>query len=214
MLFSSSSTSVMRVMSSAYLKLLIFLPEILIPACASSSWAFHMMYSAYKLNKQADNIQPLCTPFPMWNQSAVSLSVLTVVSWPEYRFLRRQVRWSGIPIAVSFPQFVVIHTVKGLCMVNKAEEGVFLEFSSFFYDPTNVDTLISGSSAFSKSSLNIWNFTVHVTVEDLIGEITLVACEMSARVWEMHILWNYPFFGLEWIWPFQSCGYCWIFQIC
>ena len=79
-LFSSSSVSAMRVVSSPYLKLLIFLPEILIPACASSSWAFHMMYSAYKLNKQADNIQPLCTPFPMWNQSAVSLSVLTVVS--------------------------------------------------------------------------------------------------------------------------------------
>ena len=55
-------------------------------------------------------------------------------------------------------------------MVNKAEVGVFLKFYSFFYDPTNVDTLISGSSAFSKSSLNIWNFTVYIlTVEDLLG---------------------------------------------
>ena len=58
----------------------------------------------------------------------------------------------------------------------------FLEISCFFDDPVNVDNLISGSSAFSKSSLNVWNFTVHVTVEDLIGEITLVACEMSAIV--------------------------------
>ena len=100
-LFSSSSVSAMRVVSSPYLKLLIFLPEILIPACASSSWAFHMMYSSYKLNKQDDNIQPLCIPFPIWNQSVFTCSVLTVSSWPAYRFLRRQVRWSGIPISVS-----------------------------------------------------------------------------------------------------------------
>ena len=52
------------------------------------------------------------------------------------------------------------------------------------------------------------------TVEDLLGEITLVACEMSATVWEMYILWTHLSFGLDWIWPFQSCGYCWIFQIC
>ena len=84
--------------SSAYLRLLIFLLAILIPACASSSPAFHMIYSAYKLNKQGDNIQPWCIPFPIWNQSVVPWLVLTVASWPAYRFLRRQVRWSGIPI--------------------------------------------------------------------------------------------------------------------
>ena len=66
-LFSSSSLSAIRVVSSAYLRLLIFLPAILIPACASSSSAFLMMYSAYKLNKQGDNIQPWCPPFPIWN---------------------------------------------------------------------------------------------------------------------------------------------------
>ena len=82
--------------SSAYLRLLIILPAILIPACASSSPAFPMMYSAYKLNKQGDNIQPCHTPFPIWNQSIVPCLVLTVASWPAYRFLRRQVRWSGI----------------------------------------------------------------------------------------------------------------------
>ena len=147
-LFSSSSISAVRVVSFAYLRLLIFLPIILIPACASSSWAFHMMYSAYKLNKQGGNIQPLYTPFPILNQSAVPCSVLPVTSWPAYRFLRRQVRWSGIPISVSFPLFVVIHTVKGFCMVNKAEVGVFLENSCFFYDPMNVDNLIFCSSPF------------------------------------------------------------------
>ena len=142
----------MRVISSAYLSLLIFLPAILIPAFASSSWAFHMMYSAYKLNRQGANIQPLYNAFPIWNQSAFPCSVLTVASWPAYRFLRRQVRWSGIPISVSFTQFVVIHRVKGFCMVNKVEVGVSLEISYFFYDPTNVDNLISGSSVFSKTS--------------------------------------------------------------
>ena len=86
-------------MSSAYLRLLIFLPAILISACASSNPAFCMMCCAYKLNKQGDNIQPWCTAFPIWTQSVAPCPVLTVASWPEYRFLRRQVRWSGIPIS-------------------------------------------------------------------------------------------------------------------
>ena len=65
----------------------------------------------------------------------------------------------------NFPQFVVIHTVKGFGIVNKAEVDVFLELSCFFDDPTDVGNLISGSSAFSKSSLNIWKFTVHVLLK-------------------------------------------------
>ena len=77
--FSSSLLSALRVVSSAYLRLLIFLPAILISACASSSPSFHMMYSAYKLNKQGDNIQPLHTPFLIWNQS-VPCPVPTVAS--------------------------------------------------------------------------------------------------------------------------------------
>ena len=97
--FSYSSLSAIRVMSSAYLRLLIFLPAILIPACASSSPAFHMMNSAYKLNKQSDNIKPWCTPFLIWNQSFVPYPVITVAPWPAHRFHRRQVRWSGIPIS-------------------------------------------------------------------------------------------------------------------
>ena len=60
-----------------------------------------MMYSAYMLNKQGNNIQPWCTPFPILNQSVVPCPVLTVASWPAYRFLRRQVRWSVIPISLS-----------------------------------------------------------------------------------------------------------------
>ena len=94
-----SSLSAIMVVSSAYLRLLIFLLAILIQAYASSSPAFLMMYSAYKLKKPGDNIQPQCTSFPIWNQSVVPCPVLTIASWPAYRFLKRQVRWSGIPIS-------------------------------------------------------------------------------------------------------------------
>ena len=65
----------------------------------------------------------------------------------------------------NFPQFAVIHTIKGFSVVNKAEVDVFLKLSCFFCDPADVGNLISGSSAFSKSSLNIWKFTVHVLLK-------------------------------------------------
>ena len=105
---SSSLPSAIRVESSAYRRLLFHL-AILITTCDSSSLAFPMMYSAYKLNKQGDNI-PWCTLFPISNQVLVPCPVLTVASWPAHRFCRRQVRWSGIPISWRIIQFVVIHT--------------------------------------------------------------------------------------------------------
>ena len=87
MFFSSSSLSAISVVSSAYLRLLIFLLAILILACVCSGPAFLMMCRAYELNKQGDNIQPWRTPFPIGNQSVVPCPVLTVASWPTYRFL-------------------------------------------------------------------------------------------------------------------------------
>ena len=85
----------------------------------------------------------------------------------------------------NFPQFIVIHTVKGFGIVNKAETDVFLELSCFFDDPANVGNLTSGSSAFSKTSLNIWNFTVHVFLKRGLEncEDSLPVREMSAIVW-------------------------------
>ena len=82
----------------------------------------------------------------------------------------------------NFPQFIVIHTVKGFDIVNKAEIDVFLEFSCFFDDPVGVGNLISGSSAFSKTSLNIRKFTVHILLKPGLEnfEHTLLVCEMSA----------------------------------
>ena len=73
--------------------------------------------------------------------------------------------WSGIPMSLRIFQFIVIHAVKGFGIVNKAEVDVFLELSCFFDNPTDVGNLISGSSAFSKCSLNIWKFTIHVLLK-------------------------------------------------
>ena len=87
-LFSSSSLYAKNMMSCAYLRLLMFLLAILPPGYASSSLAFLMMSSAYKLDKQADNIQPCCTPVPIWNQSILPCQGLNVSSWPAYRPLR------------------------------------------------------------------------------------------------------------------------------
>ena len=114
-LFSSSSLSAIRVVSSAYLRLLIF--HLAIPACAFSSPAFLMMSSVFKLIKQGDNIQPWCTPLPIWNQSVVPCSVLTVASWPTYRFLKRNFRWSGIPISWRIFHILLRSTQSKLCHI-------------------------------------------------------------------------------------------------
>ena len=179
--FSSSSLSAIRVVSSAYLRLLIFLPTIFIPACESSSPELHMMCPVCKLNKQGDNMQP-CTPFPILNQSVVPYLVLSVVSWPAYRFLRRQVRCSIIPSLEEFS--TVCHDPrKCSSIVNGTEIDVFLEFSCFFYDPMDVGCLISGSSAFSKSSLYTWKFFTYCwSITWTILSITLLECEMSVIV--------------------------------
>ena len=98
-------------------------------------------------------------------ESIVLCLVLTVASWPAYRLLRRQVRWSGIPISWRIFHSLLWSTVKGFGIVIEAEVDAFLEFSCFFYDPMNVGNLISDSSAFYKSSLNIWKFSVHILLK-------------------------------------------------
>ena len=101
-------------------------------------------------------------------------------------------------LSQNFPQFTVIHTVNGFGLVNKAEIDVFLELSSFFDDPADVGSLISGSSAFSKTSLNIWKFMVHVLLKpglkNLEHYVTLLACEMSGS---LSIVWHCLSLGLE-----------------
>ena len=76
----------------------------------------------------------------------------------------------------NFPKFVVIHIVRGISVVSEAEVDVFMEVSCFFYDPTDVGNLISGSSAFSKSSLNMWKFLVHVLMKHSLENFEKLLC--------------------------------------
>ena len=125
-----------------------------------------------------------------------------------------QVVWYS-RLSKNVPWFVVIYTVKGFGIVNKAEVNVFLELSCFFCD-ADVGNLISGSSAFSKSSLNIWKFMVQVLLkpglENFEHYLTSMWDECSCAV-----VWT--FFGIDLLWVgmntdlFQSCGHCWVFQI-
>ena len=101
-IFSSSSLSAIRVASSAYLKLFVFFLAILIPACESSGLAFHMMYSAYKLNKQGDNIQPWCPPFLILNQSVVPCLVLIVLIFLKRSLVFPIPLFSSISLPCSF----------------------------------------------------------------------------------------------------------------
>ena len=113
--------------------------------------------------------------------------------------------WSGIPIFLRTFQFVVIHTVKGFGIVNKAEVDVFLELSCFFNDPRNIGNWVSGSSAFSKSSLNVWKFTVHTFLEPDLENFE----HYFASMWDecnCPVVWT--FFGIAFLrdwnenWPF------------
>ena len=120
-----------------------------------------------------------------------------------------QVAWYS-HLFQNFPEFVVVHRVKGFGIVNKAEVDVFLEPSCFFDNPIDVGSLISGSSVFSKPSLNIWKFMVHRLLRPGLEnfEHTLPACEMSAIVRGFEHSLTLPFFGIGMKTDlFQSCDH-------
>ena len=128
--------------------------------------------------------------------------VLTVASWPAYRFLRRQVRWSDIPIS-----FRIFHSLlwstqcKGFGIVNKAEIDLFLELSCFFDDPIDLGNLISSSSVFPKSGLNIWKFMVHVLLKPHLEKFELY----FTSVWdECHYGVVWTFFGIAFLWDWNE----------
>ena len=115
----------------------------------------------------------------------------------------------------NFPQFVVIHTIKVFSIVNKAKVDVFLESPCFFYDPMNVGNLVSGSSAFSKSSLYIEKFTYCWSLAWRILSLTLLVCEMNVTVQWFEYSLTSSFFGIgKKTDLFQSCGHYWVFQFC
>ena len=169
------------------MRLLLFLSATLIQASASSSSAFLMMYSAYKLNKQDDNIQPWHTPFlePVhYSMSSSNCCFLTCIQISQEA--GKGVWYSHF--LNNIPQFVVIHTVKGFGIVNKAEVDVSLELSSFYDDFMMIQQMLAiwslvplhflnpactcGSSRF----MYCWSLTWRIL------SITLLTCEMSAVV--------------------------------
>ena len=145
----------------AYLKFLIFLPAIFILAYDSSSSAFHMVFSAYKLNKQGDNIQPWMYSFPNFEPVCCSM-VLIVASWPACRFIRRQVRWSHIAISLRiFHSFCDPHSER----LSRSQWRSRCFSGTPLLSPLSINhgNLISGSSL--KPSLYIWKFSVHVLLK-------------------------------------------------
>ena len=142
------------------------------------------------------DLEPVCC--------SMSGSNCCFLTWIQISQKAGQVVWCS-HLLKNFPQFVVIHTVKGFGIVNKAELDVFLELSCFFHDPEDVSNLISGSSALSKTSLNIWKLTVHILLKLFLENFEhYFACVWDecncAVVWA---LFGIAFFG-DWNgnWPF------------
>ena len=137
------------------------------------------------------------------------------LTWIQISQEAGQVVWYS-HLFQNFPQSIVIHTVKGFGIVSKAEIDVFLELSCFFHDPADVGNLISCSSAFSKSSLNIREFTVHLLLKSGLENFE----HYFTSMWdEYNFAVAWAFFGIAFLWDwnenwlFQSCGHFWVFQI-
>ena len=146
--------------------------------------AWHFIWCTLYIKKAWWQFIALTYSFSILKQFIVPWPILTVASWPAYRFLWKQIRWSDIPISLRIFQLIVTHTVKGFSIVNEAEVDVFLEFSCFSYDPADVANLISGSSSFSNP---VWTsgcsqFTCCWNLVWRILSITLLACETSTIV--------------------------------
>ena len=154
------------------------------------------------------NLEPVCCS--MFGSNCCFLTCIQISQEAS------QVVWYS-HLFQNFPQFIVIHTVKGFGIVNKAEVDVFLELSCFFDDPVDVGNFTSGSSVFSTSSLNIWKFTVHILLKPGLENFE----HYFASVWdECNCVVVWAFFGIAFLGTgmktdlFLSCGHCWVFPIC
>ena len=153
--------------------------------------------------------------FPNLESVHVPCLVLTVASWPvNISQEAGKVVWCS-HLLKNFPQFVVIHTVKGFSIINEAD--VFLKFCCFFDDPMDVGNLISSFSGFSKSRLHIWKFLVHTQLKLSVKNFEHYLASMRNEC-NCVVIWTFLGTALLWVWnedwPYQSCGHCWVFQIC
>ena len=146
----------------------------------------------YSLDILFPNLEPVC-----FSMSGSNCYFLTCIQISQEAC---QVVWYS-HLFQNFPQFVVIYTVKGFSIVNKAEVDVFLELSWFFDDPADVGNLISGSSAFSKTCLNIWKFAVHVLLKPGLENFE----HYFTSVWDecnCAVVWG--FFGIAFLWDWNE----------
>ena len=144
------------------------------------------------------NLEPVC-----YSMSGSNCCILTCIQISQEM---SQVVWYSHHFR-NFPQFVVIHTFKGFGVVNKAEVAVFLQLSCFFNDPADVGNLISGLSAFTKSSLNIWKFMVHVLLKPGVENFE----HYFASMWdECNCVVVWAFFGIAFLWDWNEN---WLFPV-
>ena len=168
--FSSSLLPAIRVLSSAYLRCLIFLLPVLIPACNSSSLAYLMMCSAYRLKKWGVCCHPICGIlwYSFFNLEPISCSIqgssCCFLAHIQVSQETGKMFWYS-HLFKSVSQFVMFHTVRGFSLVSETEEDIFVEFPCFLYDLANVGNLISASSSFSKPSLDTWKFLVCIILK-------------------------------------------------
>ena len=164
-----------------------------------------MMYFAYKLNKQDENIQLWHTSFQIWSQSIIACLVLTVASWPSNWFFMRQVRLSGIIIS-----WRIFHSYLWSTRSNhyhgqwSRNSCLFLDFSCFFYDPVDVGSLTYRSSSFSKSSLNIWKFLVHILLKPSLENFE----HFFVNMWNKYncvVVWSFFGIAFRWDWKLNWC---------
>ena len=150
-----------------------------------------MKCSVYRLNKQGDSKHPCPTSFTILNQSGVPYRVLLLLDCIQVSQKTGKMVWY-FHLSKSFSQFVMIHTDKGFSTVDKTEIGVFLKFPCFLYNSANVGNLISSSSSFSKPSLDIWKFLIHVVLKPSMQDLKHNLTSMGNKC-------NYPmastFFG-------------------
>ena len=202
-------------MSSAYPRLLVFLPAILIPACASSSPAFLRMYSAYKLNKQGDNIQSWCTLFSIWNQFVVPCQFCYFLTCIQVSQEAGKVVLQS-HLFKNFPQFIVIHTYKDFSIINEAEVDVFLAFPWFFYGwMLAIWSLVP--LPFLNPACRSGCSPAHILLKPSLKDFE----HYLASMWnECNCAVVWTFFGIAFLWNwnetdlFQCRGHCWVFQIC
>ena len=166
---------------------------ILTPACVSSSLAFCMMHSAYKSNKQGENIQAWHTPFPILNLESVAPGMVLTVAFDLHKsFSGGQVRWSGISISLRISTMCCDPHRQIFRVVIEAEVDVLLEFSCFSYDPTDVGSLIFGSLPFLNPActsgisqfMHCWSRVWRILSK------TLLACEIASHTSALLTVYN------------------------